>query len=77
MAKTSGITCCECDRCGEKEFLSEGAPAWSNWHGVTRYSMDGVKMERLLCRECFEDYKMLMSEQDAGFNGFMCEKGGK
>ena len=39
--------------------------------------MDGVRIERLLCGSCFEDYKVLMSEQDAGFNGFMAKKGGK
>mgnify|MGYP004506155259 CR=1 FL=1 len=77
MAKTCNITCCECDRCGEKEYLAEGAPTWSDWHVVTRYSVDGVKIERLFCGNCFEDYKMLMSEQDAGFNGFMGQKGGK
>lgn len=77
MAKTANITCCECDRCGKKEYLTDSSPAWSDWHVVRRYSADAVEMQRLLCRECFEDYKVLMSEQDAGFNGFMGQKGGK
>lgn len=77
MAKTSGITKCECDRCGAKEYLTETSPTWSDWHTIKRYTGDAVEVSRLLCRDCFTDYKTLMSEQDAGFNDFMKTKGGE
>ena len=75
MGKTENMTCCECDRCGAKEYLVAGAPTAAEWHEARRVSADGVDVRRLLCDACWQDYRALASEQDAAFNGFMGRKG--
>lgn len=74
MAKIKNLTQYECDRCGEKEVISEGAPAAGFWHDISRLSADGVKVERLLCDSCYKEYAQLVSDEDAAFNQFMADK---
>ena len=74
MAKTTNITRYVCDRCGDMAHLSQGAPEVSDWHDVSRVTVDGNTAQRLLCRTCYSSYKSLVTGQDSEFNEFM--KGG-
>ncbi len=65
---------CECDRCGEKEFLQTDSPAQVNWHDCTRMTGDGKSQSFLLCSKCFEKYKDRMLTADKNFNIWL--KGG-
>lgn len=73
MGKITNLTQMECDRCGAKEVLTQGAPNTSYWHDVQRTSSDGVTVERLLCDDCYKSYAQLVSNQDAEFEAFMEE----
>ena len=74
MGKAKGFTMVECDRCGEKEYLTDDAPNWSSWHDVERVDMNGVRVGRVLCDQCHREYRKLTSGQDAEFNAFMENK---
>lgn len=74
MGKIKNLTQYECDRCGEKEVISDGAPATSFWHDISRLSADGVRVERLLCDSCYKEYVQLVANEDSAFNQFMSNK---
>lgn len=76
MGKIRNLTQYECDRCDEKEVISEGAPAAGFWHDISRLSADGVKVERLLCDSCYKEYAQFVSSEDVAFNSFMEGKRG-
>lgn len=63
----------ECDRCGEKSFLTPDAPARSDWVDVERVTMDMQKKTVLLCPSCYTAYKELVATQDREFNQYMAE----
>jgi hypothetical protein len=69
-----GMQCCECDRCGEKEYLTEDAPNQADWHDSERATADCNVRPFLLCSGCYEKYKEFTRQQDAEFAKWMgCE----
>ncbi len=77
MAKTVNITCCECDSLRREGVPTDTAPMSSDWHVVRRYSVDAVDMQRLLCRECFEDTRRSCPSRTRASTASWAEKGGK
>lgn len=73
MAKTTGITMYECDRCGAKEHLTKDSPATADWHDIERVTKDGARRPVLLCKECHATYLMLVEQEDTDFNNFMAK----
>ena len=71
MAKTTNITRYVCDRCSTLQHLAQGDPETSDWHDVSRVTVDGNTVSRLLCKSCYSEYKALVQAQDADFNDFM------
>lgn len=67
----------ECDRCGNKEFLTNDAPARADWVDVERVTMDMQHKTVLLCPACHAAYKELVTTQDREFNAYMAEGGPK
>lgn len=71
MARTTGITRYECDRCGKAAHLAPGAPEAGDWRDARRYTADGVENARLLCSGCAAAYRKMAEAQDAEFAAFM------
>lgn len=63
----------ECDRCGEKEFLTTDAPARSDWIDVRRVTADGADKSVLMCPDCYDLYKEVVAQDESNFNKFMAE----
>lgn len=63
----------ECDRCGEKEFLTPDAPARADWMDVERVTADGQHKTVLMCPSCYAEYKEIVAQDEQNFNKFMAE----
>ena len=63
----------ECDRCGEKEFLTDDAPARADWIDVQRVTADGQHKTVLMCPDCYALYKEIVMQDDSNFKKFMAE----
>ena len=61
----------ECDRCGAKEFLSDDAPARSDWIDVQRMTANGQRKNVLMCPACYALYKDVVRQDEQNFNKFM------
>lgn len=71
MAKTTGITLYECDRCGTKEYALGANSMLSDWHEVARTTKDMLNKSFLLCGSCFKDYYAIVESQDITFVQWM------
>lgn len=67
----------ECDRCGEKEFLTDDAPAGADWMDIKRVTADGQDKVVLMCPSCYAQYKEVVAQDEQNFNKFMAEGGPK
>lgn len=61
-----------CDRdSSHSAYTQTSDPENSNWHEIERITVDGNRITRWLCRDCYEQYKSLTQKQDSEFNSFM------
>lgn len=65
------MQCCECDRCGAKEYLTADAPNQADWHDKERVTEDGKVRPFLLCAKCNEAYKEFARQQEAELSKWM------
>lgn len=75
MTRRENLTCCECDRCGDKEYLTNDSPNLADWFDVKRITSQGIERTALLCSSCYTDYKQLLDKEDTSYRQFMGEKG--
>lgn len=71
MAKTTGITLYECDRCNTKEYALDGGKSEKYWHEAKRTSKDMLDKSFLLCDSCWKDYTAIVESQDTAFVEWM------
>ncbi len=75
MGKTQGYNQYVCDRCGQVVYAVNGEPKVQKWSTITRYGAEGIKQERLLCKECTNEYRTLAQQWDKQFLKFITEVG--
>ena len=63
----------ECDRCGDKEFLTSDAPARADWMDVERVTADGQHKTVLMCPSCYAEYKEIVAQDEQNVNKFMAD----
>lgn len=74
MPRRTNMTQCECDRCGEKDLLTEDSPNAADWHDIERVTAEGKPRRFLLCGKCFAKYKDLLNQEDTQYRKFMGEQ---
>lgn len=71
MAKTEGYVQLVCDRCSKTVYAQMNSPEYQTWRNIKRISADNVEVSRLLCKDCYSEYREMCTTQDTQFGDFM------
>lgn len=47
------------------------SPEYQTWRNIKRISADNVEVSRLLCKDCYSEYREMCTTQDTQFGDFM------